>query len=71
MGNGSKFLTVEARISNVFLTEDNICPSEVKPYSGIQTEASQLLANFLQVSVHGSVRKQDYLETIKMKRNCF
>lgn len=71
MGNGCMFLTVESRISSVFLTEGSLCPSEVKPCSGIQTQASQLLADFLQVSVQGSVRKQDYLETIKMKRNCF
>lgn len=42
---------VEAGISKVFDTEDSVCASEVKPYSDIQTQASQLLANFLQVSV--------------------
>lgn len=56
-------------MSQVFLTEDIACPSEVKHYSGIQ--ASQILANFLQVSVQSSVRKEDYLEAIKMKRDCF
>jgi len=71
MRNGCMFLTVEARISKVFPKEDNVCPSEVKHSSGIQTQASQLLTNFLQVSVQSSVRKQDYLEIIKMKRICF
>lgn len=53
MANGliSQFLTVEARFSKVFLTEDSVCPSEVKHYLGNKTESSQLLANFLQVSV--------------------
>lgn len=70
MRNGCMFLPVDARISDVFLTEDSGCP-EVKPYLGIQTPASRFLANFLQVSAQGLLRKQDYLETIKMKRSFF
>lgn len=45
MANGfiSQFLTAEARFSKAFLTDDSVCRNK--------TESSQLLANFLQLSV--------------------